>query len=99
MPYFGARVDLEKFFITVRIHGPLDVIPQEVFSEIKTYISGQVGGYKTDNLPLICEMLAEDIENRYLDGRSLLWVQVEIITKQNLIFGASAEKIPEECLQ
>ena len=93
MPYFGAKIDLDRFFITFRIHGPLDKVPDGMLPELKKYIPIRIQIYDTANLPEICNMLAHDIKKRYLDGNHLVWVQVEITTNQDLIFGASAERV------
>ena len=94
MPYFGAQVDVDnKYYVTVKIHGPLDTIPNGILKEVKGFIAAMVPSYNIDNIPEICSRLAEDIKERYLDGNNLIWVQVEIVTKQDLIFGAAAERI------
>lgn len=95
MPYFGARLNLDRFFLTIRIHGPLDSIPSGILSELKQFVPEAVDTYESENANLakICKVLANDIKDKYLDGNQLVWVQVEITTKQNLIFGATAERV------
>jgi len=93
MPYFGAKIDLDRFSITFRIHGPLDNIPSGIISELKKYVPARIETYETANLSEICKMIAYDVKERHLDGNQLVWVQVEITTKQDLIFGASAERV------
>lgn len=71
----------------------MDHVPSGILLILKKFIPDQVATYDTQNIPEICGQLAEDIKEKWLDGNQLLWVQVELITKQNIIFGASAEKV------
>lgn len=95
MPYFGVRVATnDSFYVIVKFHGPLDTFiinPQE----LKKVVSEQMIAHfkESDNIPKLCFSLASHLKAHYLNGNELVWVDVEVFTKNNLIFGATAEKV------
>lgn len=95
MSYFGVRVSVkEQFYITVKIHGPLDTFvinPQA----LKKVVAEEANRFfeRSDNIPELCFELSEFVKLHYLDGNDMVWVDIEVFTKNNLLFGASAEKV------
>jgi len=93
MPYFGVRVIHKTFIITVKIHGPLDTFelsPIPIKEFVNNHLDKQTEGF---NIVSVAHDLAEGIADGFLDGERTLWVEVEVSSSNNLIFGSSAEKI------
>lgn len=95
MPYIGVLVTHNKRRITIKFHGPLDVIPLWP-AELRSQATQMLDSY--DEIPNIntrdkIERLAGELRDKYCDGHDLLWVDVELLGANNLIFGATAERV------
>ena|SRR5258706_16244374 len=92
MPYMGVKVSLTSYDLSVKLHGPLDVIGVNTV-ELREKIKALIRSYDTTNFPVICRRLADDLRDKYCDGHVVVWAQVDVIAKNDVTYGASAERI------
>lgn len=93
MPYTGFGFNHGKSKVIVKVHGPLDYVDintQEVRNFTKQLLESVD---RITNFPATCKILAETICDKFCNGSDKIWVQVDIETNYDLIYGASAEKI------
>jgi len=94
MPYIGIRVTHGTHRITVKFHGPLDTIPFNTVTlkeKVNAWLKDNVR--EGANLPQVVKDLSNELNYVYCDGHELLWVDVELLGSNDLIFGSTAEKI------
>jgi hypothetical protein len=100
MPYIGVKVKPHihmhsggwDYDISVKLHGPLDVTGVNTV-ELKQRASELIISYDTKNFPEVANRLANDLRDIYCNGHELIWVQVDIIAKNDVMYGASAERV------
>jgi len=93
MSYFGVKITTPEYHnVSVKIHGPLKGILLNT-GQLKEQCLELIKSYNTPNIPEKCIRLAEDLTEMYCDGIEMLWVQVDLAAKNNVLYGTSAEKV------
>lgn len=95
MPYIGVRVNYKERRITIKFHGPLDVIPlwpNELKAEARTFIENKDIEDPGIDVRGMVDGLAQHLRDKYCDGHDLLWVDVQLLNN-DLIYGSTAERV------
>lgn len=93
MPYTGFGFKHGNNRIVVKVHGPQDHVDINT-QEVRDFAKGSLEFVdRINNFPATCKILAQMICDKFCNGSDKIWVQVDIETNYDLMYGASAEKI------
>src|SRR5215831_18758448 len=95
MPYLGTRIKHNDSYVTIRLHGPLDLytLDFELLKDTARSALSNLTQFSLSDQDLM-NKLAESLCKTYCDGNQLLYVQVEMLDNETqYINGATAENI------
>jgi len=92
MSYLGVRRTRGNHNIIVKVHGPLDKFSLDT-KELKDSTDAIILNYMDKPLSDLPRVIANTLCEVFANGDDIVWVEVDLITKSDVFYGASAEKV------